>query len=77
MSATDTIAQENATGVPNCSGAAAILSVDIGSFAVGFLSIAADKSGFLKNMAVIYKPTGSLRRINSGHFGRGRGVCDS
>jgi uncharacterized membrane protein len=46
--------------VPNGSGAAAILSAGIGSFAVALTSIAADKSAVLKNLFSIYKPAGPL-----------------
>jgi len=46
--------------MPNGSGAAAILSAGIGSFAVALFAIAADKSAFVKNLFVFYKPTGAL-----------------
>ena len=65
MSAPPTTAQESATSVTNGSGAAAILSAGIGSFAVGVFSIAADKSAFLKNLTVIYRPTGSLSGVST------------
>jgi asparagine N-glycosylation enzyme membrane subunit Stt3 len=50
----------NTVAVPNGSGAAAILSAGIGSFAVALTSIAADKSAVLKNLFSIYKPAGPL-----------------
>jgi hypothetical protein len=50
----------NADAIPNGSGAAAILSAGIGSFAVALTSIAADKSAVLKNLFGIYKPAGPL-----------------
>ncbi|MGA2351669.1 MAG: hypothetical protein ABSF70_14640 [Terracidiphilus sp.] len=51
---------DNSTVVPNGSGGAAILSTGIGSFAVASFAIAADKSAFVKNLFVFYKPTGAL-----------------
>lgn len=51
---------EDSAAISNGSGAAAILSAGFGSFAVAFFAIAADKSGFVKNMFVFYKPTGAL-----------------
>ncbi len=56
---TNTILKDSAT-IPNGSGAAAILSAGIGSFAVAFFAIAADKSALMKNLFVFYKPTGAL-----------------
>jgi hypothetical protein len=43
---------------PNGSGAAAILSAAIGSFALAILAIAADKIHLLKSLLAFYKPTG-------------------
>jgi hypothetical protein len=51
---------EDSLGLPNGSGAAAILSAGIGSFAVAFFAIAANRSGFVKSIFVFYKPTGAL-----------------
>jgi hypothetical protein len=51
--------------LPNGSGAAAILSAGIGAFMVGFLAVAADKSAFLKNLFVFYKPTGPLSGVST------------
>jgi len=48
------------TIIPNGSGAAAILSAGIGSLAIAFFAIAADKSASVKNLFVFYKPTGAL-----------------
>ncbi|MGD0098467.1 MAG: hypothetical protein ABSB60_18445 [Terracidiphilus sp.] len=48
------------TVIPNGSGAAAILSAGIGSFAVALFAIAADKSAFVKDLLAFYKPTGAL-----------------
>jgi len=50
---------------PNGSGAAAILSAGIGSFAVGLLAIVADQSSSLKSLFAFYKPTGSLSGVTT------------
>jgi len=63
---TNTILKDSAA-IPNGSGAAAILSAGIGSFAVAFFAIAADKSALMKNLFVFYKPTGALWRNHRGH----------
>ena len=60
MSSQVAVAEENTVVVPNGPGASAILSAGIGSFAVAFFAIAADKSAFFKNLLVFYKPTGAL-----------------
>jgi hypothetical protein len=57
---TEIAVPQNSDSVPNGSGAAAILSAGIGSFAVALSAIAADKSAFVKNLFVFYKPTGAL-----------------
>jgi hypothetical protein len=53
------------TARPNGSGAAAILSAGIGSFMLAFFAIAADKSAFLKNLFIFYKPTGPLSGVTT------------
>jgi hypothetical protein len=50
---------------PNGSGAAAILSAGIGSFAVGLLAIVADQSVLLKSLFTFYKPTGPLSGVTT------------
>ena len=60
MSIQTEVTHDNSTVVPNGSGAAAVLSAGIGSFAVAFFAIAADKSAFVKNVFTFYKPTGPL-----------------
>jgi hypothetical protein len=49
----------------NGGAAAAILSAGIGCIALALLSIAADKSIFLKNLFSIYKPTGALSGVTT------------
>jgi hypothetical protein len=53
------------TVIPNGSGAAAILSAGVGSFAVALFSIIADKSTYVKNLLVFYKPTGPLSGVTT------------
>ena len=71
MSLQTAIAQEHSTitpastAIPNGSGAAAVLSAGVGSFAVAFFTIAADKSVHLKNLFVFYKPTGPLSGVTT------------
>jgi hypothetical protein len=60
MSMQTEITQDLSTVIPNGPGAAAVLSAGIGSFAVAVFAIAADKSAFIKNLFVFYKPTGAL-----------------
>jgi hypothetical protein len=61
----DSTAILDSTVIPNGSGAAAILSAGIGSFAVALFAIAADKSAYLKNLFALYKPTGPLSGVTT------------
>lgn len=49
----------------NGSGAAAILSAGIGSFALAVLALAADKSAIVNTVLVFYKPTGALSGVTT------------
>jgi hypothetical protein len=60
MSVPANIISDQSRITPNGSGAAAILSAGIGSFAIALFAIVADKSAFVKNLFVFYKPTGAL-----------------
>jgi hypothetical protein len=51
--------------LPNGSGAAAIFAAGIGAFMLAFFSIAADKSAFLKNLFIFYRPTGPLSGVTT------------
>lgn len=51
--------------LPNGSGAAALLSAGIGSFALAVLAIVADKSTLLKTHFIFYKPTGPLSGVTT------------
>ncbi|HEU4981059.1 MAG TPA: hypothetical protein VFT88_00125 [Acidobacteriaceae bacterium] len=49
----------------NGSAAAAILAAGIGSFALGVLAVAGDKSALLKGWFTFYKPTGPLSGVTT------------
>jgi hypothetical protein len=49
----------------NGSGAAALLSAAIGSFALAVLAIAGDKSATIKSCLIFYKPTGPLSGVTT------------
>ncbi len=55
----------NQSTLTNGSGAAAILSAAIGSFALSILAIAADQSNAIKAAFVFYKPTGPLSGVTT------------
>jgi hypothetical protein len=50
---------------PNGSGAAALLSAGIGSFALAVLAIAADQSKTIQGFMKFYKPTGPLSGVTT------------
>ena len=62
MSASDSSARVTLT---NGSGAAAILAAALGSFLVGLLAVLADKISGLKNLLILYKPTGPLSGVTT------------
>jgi hypothetical protein len=49
----------------NGAGAAAVLSAGIGSLAVAFFAIVADKVGAIKSLMNFYKPTGPLSGVTT------------
>jgi hypothetical protein len=51
--------------LPNGSGAAAILSAGIGSFALAILAIVGDKSAAIRTALIFYKPTGPLSGVTT------------
>jgi hypothetical protein len=65
MSAPTNIVSEDSAVISNGFGAAAILSAGIGSFAVAFFAIAADRSASVKNLFFFYKPTGALSGVTT------------
>ena len=65
MSASNDFATSSAPALTNGSGAAAILSAGIGSFALAILAIAADKLVSIKSALIFYKPTGPLSGVTT------------
>jgi uncharacterized membrane protein len=59
------VASPDIPALTNGSGAAAILSAGIGSFALAVLAFAADKSAFFKSRLNFYKPTGPLSGVTT------------
>jgi len=55
----------NSAGLPNGSGAAAILAAGIGSFMVAVLAIAADNSAAVKSLLNFYRPSGPLSGVTT------------
>jgi hypothetical protein len=58
-------ATNNPPTLTNGSGAAAILSAGVGSFALSVLAIAADKSAPIKSALAFYEPTGPLSGVTT------------
>jgi hypothetical protein len=50
---------------PNGSGLAALLAAGAGCLAMAILAIAGDRSAFVKNVLVFYKPTGVLSGVTT------------
>ena len=65
MNTSDYVVSLNAPARPNGSGAAAILSAGVGSFALAVLAFAGDKSALIASSLVFYKPTGPLSGITT------------
>jgi hypothetical protein len=65
MYVSDHSVRATSTDRPNGSGAAAILSAGIGSFAVGLLAIVADQSVLRKSLFTFYKPSGPLSGVTT------------
>jgi hypothetical protein len=55
----------NSQALTSGSGAAAILAAGLGSFALGVLAFAGDKSAHVKSSLIFYKPTGPLSGITT------------
>ena len=54
-----------APSMPNGSGAAAVLSTGIGTFALAILAVAGDKSALAKTSLNFYSPTGPLSGVTT------------
>ncbi len=65
MNPSTSIAPPVAPAMTNGSGAAAILSAGIGSFALAILAIVGDKSAAIKSSLTFYKPTGPLSGVTT------------
>lgn len=65
MNTSDSVVSLNAPARPNGSGAAAILSAGVGSFALAVLAFAGDKSDLIASSLVFYKPTGPLSGVTT------------
>jgi len=65
MTMLNNAASPNAPALSNGSGAAAILSAGIGSFALAALACAGDKLTAVKNSLIFYKPTGPLSGVTT------------
>jgi hypothetical protein len=65
MSTPDKLALPDTPARTNGSGAAAILSAGIGSFALAVLAVAGDKSALVKSSLVFYQPTGPLSGVTT------------
>lgn len=65
MNAPDRSHSIGVPGIPNDSGAAAILAAALGSFSAAVLAFAEDKSAAIKNSLNFYKPTGPLSGVTT------------
>jgi hypothetical protein len=65
MNTPDAAISQSVPAIPNGSGAAAILAASVGSFALGILAFAGDKSVAIKNTLNFYKPTGPLSGVTT------------
>jgi hypothetical protein len=65
MKTSDHVISPSSSAIPNGSGAAAILSAGVGSFALAVLALVADKSAPIKSILVFYKPTGPLSGVTT------------
>jgi hypothetical protein len=65
MNPMNNAASLDASVLTNGSGAAAILSAGIGSFALAVLACAGDKLAAVKNSLIFYKPTGPLSGVTT------------
>lgn len=61
----DQISGVSARMMPNGPGAAAVFAASIGCFAMGVVSVAADKFPALARMLNVYKPTGPLSGVST------------
>jgi len=65
MNPPNDVDSSNTPALANGSGAAAILSAGIGSFALAVLALAGDRSTYIKSVLTFYKPTGPLSGVTT------------
>ena len=65
MNTSNPDASSKTPALTNGSGAAAILSAGVGSFALAVLAIAGDKSAHIASSLIFYKPTGPLSGVTT------------
>jgi hypothetical protein len=65
MNPINNAASPDASVLTNGSGAAAVLSAGIGSFALAVLACAGDKLAAVKNSLIFYQPTGPLSGVTT------------
>lgn len=65
MSAAQTPPTRIAAGLPNGSGAAAVLAAGVGSLAVALIAIAADQIASVKMAMAFYRPSGPLSGVTT------------
>ena len=65
MNESDDLSTTELTTRTNGSGAAAILSAGVGSFALALLSLVGDKSAAVRVSLIFYKPTGPLSGVTT------------
>lgn len=66
MNLLNNVTSPDAPTLTNGSGAAAILAAGVGSFALGVLAVAGDKSAAIKSSLIFYKRTGPLSGVTTG-----------
>jgi hypothetical protein len=65
MNTSSYLSSPNISALTNGSGAAALLSAGIGTFAVAILAFVGDKSTLVRSHLAFYKPTGPLSGVTS------------
>jgi hypothetical protein len=65
MKTSTNLLSPNVPARTNGSGAAAVLSAGVGSFALAVLAFAGDKSALIKSHLSFYKPTGPLSGVTT------------
>jgi hypothetical protein len=61
----DSVQPVSSVALPNGRGAAAILAAGVGSFALGVLAVAGDRSKAFAQHLIFYRPTGPLSGVTT------------